>query len=615
VARPLDLLYEDELRYIRRLAAEFARQRPAIAARLLVSDETGESKDPLVERLIESFAFLTARIRAKIEDEFPEITEALLQTLYPHYLAPVPAMAMVQFDVDPVRCQLAQGFCLPRGSQLQSPPVAGTGGLRCRFRTAYPVTLWPLEVVRARYETPPFSTEPYPASELAESKAMLRIELRVADGMQLAELELDRLRFYISGDAPLAHKLYELIFRHVLRVAWQAPSSVGPRVWLTKGTIHPVGFGRDEGLLPYSHRSFLGYRLLTEYFAFPRKFLFFDLTGLEALRRQPFADRVELQLYLDRAEPPPEPRVTAETFRLGCTPVVNLFSQTASPVDVKQLRTEYDVQPYDAYPQGMEIYSIDSVESINRQTGETIPYHPLYSLRHGSDPEQQTYWLAHRRPSLLRDDPGTNVSLSLVDLAFNPRKPPTDVLYVKTTCSNRELPARLHMGGGATWDFELEGQAPLRRIVPLVPPTASIRVPFAEARWRLISHLALNHLSITDEDDGAEALREILRLYAPAENRVASQHVEGIVRVASRRTVAPISDGTALGFCRGVEVEIELDEEKYVGTGMYLFACVLDRFLGLYASINSVTRLVARIKQGNRLLERFPFRAGEQTLL
>ncbi len=615
MARPLDLLYEDELRYIRRLAAEFARERPAIAARLLVNDETGESKDPLVERLIESFAFLTARIRAKIEDEFPEITEALLHTLYPHYLAPVPSLAMVQFDVDPVRCQLPQGFKLARGSQLQSRPVAGTGGLRCHFRTAYPVTLWPLEVVRARYETPPFATEPFPASDLAEAKALLRIELRVVEGMKLTDLELDRLRFYISGDAALAFKLYELVFRHVVRVAWQSPNSVGPRVWLAKGAIQPVGFDRDEGLLPYSHRSFLGYRLLTEYFAFPRKFLFFDVAGLEVLRRQAFGDRVELQLYLNRAEPPPEPRVTAETFRLGCTPVVNLFSQTASPVDVKQLRTAYDIQPYDAYPQGMEVYSIDSVESINRQTGETVPYYPLYALRHGSNHQQQTYWLAHRRPSLLRDDPGTNVSLSLVDLSFNPRKPPTDVLYVKATCTNRELPARLHMGGGEAWDFELLGQAPLRRIVPLVPPTASIRVPLHEARWRLISHLALNHLSITDDEDGADALREILRLYAPPENRVASQHVEGIVRVSSRRTVAPISDGTALGFCRGVEVEVELDEEKYVGTGMYLFACVLDRFLGLYASINSVTRLVARVKQGNRVLERFPFRAGEQTLL
>jgi type VI secretion system protein ImpG len=262
-------------------------------------------RDPLVERLIESFAFLTARIRAKIEDEFPEITEALLQTLYPYYLAPIPSLAMVQFDVDPVRCQLAQGFRLARGSQLQSRTVAGTGGLRCRFRTAYPVTLWPLEVVRARYETPPFSTEPYAASELPQAKALLRIELRVVEGMKLTDLELDRLRFYISGDAVLAYKLYELVFRHVVRVAWQGPGSAGPRVWLARGSIRPVGFERDEGLLPYSHRSFLGYRLLTEYFAFPRKFLFFDVANLALLRSQAFGGQVELQLYLDRVEPPP----------------------------------------------------------------------------------------------------------------------------------------------------------------------------------------------------------------------------------------------------------------------------------------------------------------------
>lgn len=613
---PLERLYENELGFIRKLGAEFAEARPKIAGRLGVRQDAGESEDPHVERLIESFAFLTARVRHKLEDEFPELTESLLGALYPHYLAPIPSLAIVQFDVDPDRGQLPKGHLIPRHSALRSRAIQGT---RCQFRTAYPVTLWPISVVSARYQTTPFGRDVVPPPRSAEAKALIRMEWQVGGGGDFATLELDRLRFFLGGDNALAYKLHELIFNHVTQIVIRASGSgpQDPSLVLPAEALAPVGFERDEGLLPYDHRSFLGYRLLTEYFAFPRKFLFFDLLRLEKIRTGGFGSRVEVLFFLDRAEPSPEPKVSAETFRLGCAPIVNLFSAEADPIGLSHEKFEYLVTPDARNHAAMEVHTIERVSSTSMDTGEVVEYRPFHAFKHGADPgRQRAYWHARREPSRRRDDPGTEVYLSLVNLAFEPTTPPAEFLSVRALCTNRDLPARLRLASGERWEFELESQAPLNSITPLVNPTAPARLPPEQIRWRLISHLSLNHLSIVDETDGAEALKEILRLYAFGDNeKVATQHIDGIVSVRSRRKLAPVEDSHGRGFCRGIEVEIEFDEEKYVGGGVFLFASVLDRFLGLYATINSATRLVARLKSRKGNLKQWPFRAGEQPLL
>jgi type VI secretion system protein ImpG len=264
----------------------------------------------------------------------------------------------------------------------------------------------------------------------------------------------------------------------------------------------------------------------------------------------------------------------------------------------------------------MEVYSIDSVQSTNLETQQTIDYQPVYAFKHASDAEgQKAYWQMIRRPSVRQNDQGTEVFLSLVDLDFEPRRPPAEVLMVRTTCTNRDLPKDLRAAGGEDWGFQLEAVAPCRKIVPIVAPTSPARLPPEEYRWRLLSHLALNHLSISDAEDGAAALREVLKVYDYASTAVSRQHIDGIESVSSRRKVAPISDGLGRGFCRGIEITIEFDEEKYAGSGVFLFASVLERFLALYASINSVTRLAARLKQREGFLKQWPFRAGDQPSL
>jgi type VI secretion system protein ImpG len=610
--------YERELLFIRQMAQEFARQYPAAANRLLL--EPNRSADPHVERLIEAFALVAARIQHKLDDEFPELTEALLSVLYPHYLAPIPSMAIVQFELDPGRAELPRGFLIERHSRLHTPPV---DGLPCRYRTTAPVMLWPVALTGARLAPPPFPAALNPPPRTA---AVLRLELEVQSQIPLAELALDRLRFYLAGEAPVIASLYELLFNHTTQVAFRPldKGATQPTIVLTpEEALAQVGFEPDEDLLPYPRQSFRGYRLLTEFFTFPDKFLFVDVRGLQRACRAGYQRRMEVVLFLNRSQANLEQSVDAGTFRLGCTPVVNLFEQTAEPIPLMHTRFEYKVVPDVAHPFGMEVYSIDRVTSADPAAGGTTEYQPFYSFRHGTNRDtQRCFWFASRRPVVNEGGRGTEVSLSLVDLDFNPRQPADAVLVVRTTCTNRNLPVKLQQAG-EDLAFELEAAAPLARIRCLRTPTAPLRPPVRRGvHWRLLSHLNLNHLSISDPVEGRAALQEILRLYDFADPEsgqqlaaVTQQLIDGILAVSSRRVVGRTGGPVAGGFCRGVEVTVEFDEQKYVGSGLFLFACVLERFLGLYTTINSFSQLVAKTKQREGVLKKWPPRAGERPLL
>jgi type VI secretion system protein ImpG len=606
--------YERELLFIRQMAQEFAEAYPAAAQRLRL--EPNRSADPHVERLIEAFALLAGRVHHKLDDEFPELTDALLSVLYPHYLAPVPSMAVIQFELDPARGDLPDGFRIDPHSRLRTAPW---GDLPCKFRTCYPVTLWPVRVASARLAPPPF---PPGLSPPAGTQAVLVLRLECEAGLTFSALSLEALRFYLSGDNQLIPPLYELLFNHTLRVEIRpVGSGAAPVVLAPEECLSPVGFERGEGLLPYPEQSFPGYRLLTEFFAFPAKFVFFDLGGFGRARRAGFGGGVEVVFYLDRTAANLEQGVEARTFRLGCTTVVNLFEQVAEPIPLTHARHEYRVVPDVAHPRGMEVYSVDSVTSAD--PAAITEYRPFYSFRHLAAGEApHAFWYASRRPSAAEGDRGTEVYLNLVDLHFNPHRPAEGTLVVRTTCTNRDLPAHLQRAGEDLY-LELEGAAPLSGIRCLWGPTLPLRPPLRRgAYWRLISHLSLNHLSLSGPAEGREALCEILRLYdfsdpeaGPRQAAVIRHVIEGITAVSSRRVVGRTGGPTASGFCRGVEVTVEFDEQKFAGPGVYLFACVLERFLGLYASINSFTQLVARTRQREGPLKRWPPRAGERPLL
>jgi len=603
--------YESELTFLRQIGAEFADKYPKIASRLLL--ESDRCEDPHVERILESFALLAARVHLRIDDDFPQITEALLNVLYPHYLRPVPSMTVAQFHTDPEGGKLTSSLKIPKGTVLYSRPVEG---VPCKFRSSYDVTLWPFKVSQAQWMTPDRIRPALRASEAA----VLRVELECFPDVSFEKLpDLDTLAFYLNGESAVVHALYELLCRNCSRILVRDPANPkAPVRELPARNLEPTGFAEHEDVLPYPRRSFVGYRLLQEYFAFPEKFFFMNLKGLSELRRAGLTSKAELLFLItpfdqDGRHQRLEVAVNEKTLRLGCTPIINLFAQTAEPILVDQTRYQYPIVPDARRRQTMEIYSVDEVVSTDAETHETVAYHPLYSEKHVVQGTSPAYWYITRAVSTRKGDEGTDVFLSLVDLSSRPMELDYDTVTVRCTCTNRDLVTRLPFGS-ETGDFEMTGGAAIKRIVALHKPTRTMRPPLdGKTQWCLISHLSLNYLSMVD--DGKEALQKILELYDFSDSPDIKKQIGGIVALASQRHFARVISEHGVGFARGTRVEIEFDEEQFTGGGAYLFASVLEKFFGLYASMNSFSQLVARSRQRKEPLEEWPPRAGQSILI
>lgn len=606
--------YEAELYYIRKLAQEFARKYPAAAARLQL--EPDRSSDPHVERLIEAFSLLTARIRHKIHDEFPELTDAMLSVLYPHALAPIPSFATVQYTIDPARAA-PEGVRIAAGSRMHTARV---GDLFCRYQTCYPLTLWPLRVAEVKLHPPPF---PPGLNPPVSAHAVLRMRLQCTGDLSFDKLQFEKLRFHFMGENALVSPLYDLVLNGSMDVAFTSPDK--PRTVVAKPAseaILPVGFGLDEGIVPYPNNVFPGYRLLTEYFAYPPKFLYFDLAGWEQVRAAIGPTKtIDVAIFLNRSHPRLEQLIDPNMLRLGCTPAANLFEHTAEPIPLTHTKPEYRVVPDVAHPSGYEVHSITSVTCAGAE-GIDREFRPFYHYRHGGDREnQQTFFYSTRRAGTAADDRGTDVFLHLVDTSFDPAKANNDTVVVRTLCSNRDLPTRLPRVGEEV-RIDVAFAAPGTKTRCVRNPTGPLRPPPARGRyWHLVSHLNLNHLSLTADGTGLEALKGLLKLYdltdpqsEPQAAALARQSIEGIVGIGSQRATAWIGSGELGGFARGLDVFLDLDETKFVGTSGFLFASVMERFLALYASVNSFSRLTAKFKQSESEFKRWPPRAGEQPL-
>ena len=603
--------YERELAYVRRMGAEFGQRYPKIAGRLLL--EPNKCDDPHVERLIEAFAFLAARVHLKIDDDFSEVSESILEIVYPHFVRPIPSMSVVEFRVDPDQGVPPTGFKIPRGSALYSPPV---DGVPCKFKTAYDTTLWPFTVSAAQWAAP---DRLRPALRLGDAVAALRVELRCLPGVSFSQLDLRSLRLHLNGEGNLAYPLYELLCNNCRSVVVREITASGrPKMVTLPSVPQPIGFGADEGLLPYPGKSFHAYRLLQEYFAFPEKFLFFDIDGLEAIRGAGMGSAIELIFPISAWErnewrPMLEAGVSANTIRLGATPTINLFQKVSEPILLTQRRHEYQIVPDVHRRVGTEVYSVDDVTAVTPGTGVVQRFEPLYSHRHrGTAGDNRAYWLSKRTFSQWRSDVGTDVLLSFVDLSGRRLDPDYEVVTARLTCFNSDMPSRLPFGN-ESGDLELDGGGPIRSIVSLVKPTRVIHPPLGTPSiGRLLSQLSLNYLSLADDGD---ALRELLRLHDFADAPAARKQIDGITSVRSEPAFARIVSEHGLSFARGRRVELELDEEQFAGAGAYLFASVLEHFFGLYASINSFSTLAAQSRQRKRGLREWPARAGWKPLM
>lgn len=589
--------YWRELTYLRKMGQVFARKHSKVAGRLEL--EADQSPDPHVERLIEAFAFLTGRIQYQIDNEFPEVASELLNALYPHYLNPVPSLSVAQFQVDPENQKLTSGYVVPKHSPLFA---TSDDDQLCRYRTCYSTTLWPLAVTEATLGVP----EDYGRFNWGRASGLLRLKL-TAPVTPLEELELSELRFFIDGDRMLVDVLYELLFANVTMIAIVG-SDGQPRL-LPEGSLQPVGFDRDQEVLPqpgYSHPAF---RLVQEYFVFPDKYHFFDVRHLE---NHGSGRELELVFAFDKM---PEERLqlTPRTFALGCTPIINLFPKTTEPIRVDHRNSEYRLVPDVHREKVTEIHSILSVSAVSDAADKSRDVRPFYSFDHEMhEKDHRVFWHSRRVPTSRPDIVGTDVLLSFLDLDFEPSRPPNDVLFAHTLCTNRMLAEYFPSQG----TLESDRSIPVERIVALKKPTRQVSPPLeGQTLWRLISHLSLNHLSLSEGEESLTALREILRLYRFYDARSAEDQTRGITKMSQRKVVRQIGTDAWRGFCRGTEVTLEFDENMYVGSGAFLLAAVLNRFFALYASTNSFTELVIERKQLKGVWKKWDPMVGERVLL
>ena len=602
--------YEKELAFIRQLGAEFADRHPKVAGHLKVSEQSVE--DPHVSRLIEAFAYLNARIQHKLDDDFPELTDALLGVLFPHYQRPLPSMSIAQLQPAD---ELDGPFHLERDALIKSQPVQGQ---ECHFRSCYPIDLLPISVSSATMAGLPFVAPG--ANDVKGAAAVVNIRLKTnSKEVSFGDLRPDKLRFYLKGQSQHVNPLYELLNKDCLNVVLAKSETDTKPVFLGKDAIQPVGFAEDEGLLPYPAASFIGYRLLTEYFAYQDKFLFMDVNYLADAIAADAGNELNLYIYLANTNVDLEHNISAATFALFCTPIINLFSQVAEPINLDHTQQEYLVTPDSRNPNGMEVYSIDHV-STSSSDGEITAHFPIYGTNHDANNEEHPiFWHGLRRSSSLGDytnDNGTDVFISLVDAQFNPNNSDDRTLEMELTCTNRDLAGQLPFGKDQPKLQFVDAAPPIKLLKCLTQPGQTIRPPMRNhARWRLLSHLNLNYLSLTGTGDTTAALKEILRLYDFSDSSISRAIVQSISNVRTAPVSAPITIDGNTAICRGTEIFIEIDETLLAGNSPYLLVNVLERFFALYCSINSFTRVIATLKGKEGILKQCPPRVGEKVLL
>jgi type VI secretion system protein ImpG len=627
------LYYEQELRYLHEMGADFAARHPKQARYLAL--EANRCEDPHVERLLEAFAFLAARIHMKLDDDLPLVGEAILNAVYPQLLRPVPSMSIVEIHPTTEAGRMTGPFPIRSGTLLRSAPV---NGVPCAFRTAYDLELWPLSVTSAEW-TSADKLESGP--RFSNAIHAIRIVIRAFNGLSLGRLPLDRLRVHLHGDDALTYTLYETLFTRLTSIVIRKPDSRLPPVELPSSCLEAVGFERkptrskstngtpehpsvpagsdfdllgEPWLFPYEERPLSAYRLLHEFFAFPQKFLFVDLTGLEQAAGLSLEDRVEL-IFLFSQVAGEERRkrlagIRSWTFKLGCTPVVNLFESTFDPFTLDHRKPAYPLR-FARHPEAHDLFAIRKVLGEDRGSTTVREYQPFYSVRRNFDSSvPDIFWVANRRPPVSTAERGVATHLSFVDLSLRPLSPPVEFITVKIFATNRDLPRALDKGG----EMETDIGSPVSSVVLLSKPTNPYRPPFGlPDQWRLVSQLSLNYLSLVQE--GKTALQQLLRLYNFSDLPQNERMIQGIKRLSSERGFAKITTANGIAFGRGWNIDLEMDEDHFPGEITYLFAAVLERFFASYATLNSYTQLTVRSTQRKEVVHQWLPRAGERILM
>ena len=613
--------YNRELSYMRELGQEFAQEHPKIAGRLGIKGT--EVSDPFVERLLEGFSLLTGRIQLKMDAEFPKFSQRLLELIYPHYLAPTPAMGIVRLHPGKTDSGMTGPFLVPRHTLVRAPISPGQM-TACQFRTAHDVELLPISIEQAWVEGQ--ATDVRVPANTQKVASSLHIQFHAQGELSFHQLGFEQLPIYIAGPMERALLLLELVCgrRVGASIQWKE-SGKQQQVWLAPEQIEGMGFEADEALIPYGAQSFSGYRLLQEYFACPDRYRFFKLKNLGAILRRIKDKQFKLVLHFDRPATELEKVVDADYFHLFCTPVIKLFPKRGDRVDISMAQYEHHLLGDRTRPLDYEVYSVSAIQGFASNNIEIQNFLPIYeTLGALQENRSQAYFSMRREPRKLsevakRNGPrtgyiGSEVFVQLVDRQDAPYSADLHRIAPDMLCTNRDLPLLITSSGER--NLQLTISAPIKQIeliTNLTRPTPAI----AEMRttWRLLSHLQLNYQTLTDSSpqEGAKVMRELLNLYALLSNHEGAQQAECVSSMRLSPMHVRIPRPGPILFGRGVDMDLVIDQAKFGGSSPWLFGAVLERFFARHVGINCATRLKISTLQ-NGAFASWPTRMGKRPI-
>ena len=545
--------YQNELDALRELAADFSKANPTLAPQL-----SATSADPDVERILEGVAFLTAGIRQKIDDDFPEFAQGLLRQIFPHYLRPMPSSTIIEFTPKPI---LKSKLQVPAGTYIDSEQV---DGVSCRFKTSYDLEVWPLHITQAK------------VGETPTGRQALTLGFQL-DGINLAAWESDSIRLHLSGDFHSAADLFYILLNSVEQIDLVTAATT---ISSSDIKIRPIGFEPQDALLDYPGNSFPSYRLLQEYFLLKEKFLFIDISGLRRYTQSLSGNSFELQFYIGDS-PVRIPRVSTSRFILHATPAINLFEHDAESLLNDHKRSEYKIRPLRDSGNRYHIFSVDSVVGQNRRSAQRTSYREIGMTDPGTGAEP-VYSIHHKQGGV---QGASDVYLNFSYPADSELEE-QETLLIKLTCSNGEIPTRLRVGDISKPTSSTSELVEFSNI--LQPCESQFISADSSILWRLLSHLSLNYLSLAD----TENLRSLLSLYA-YESATGNKQA-----IANRKRIEGISKVTVTACdrllqgipIRGQAINVQVNPSAFASRGdMYLFGMLLDYLFASFANFNSFT--------------------------
>lgn len=614
-----DLLpyYRRELAALRDDAGEFAQRYPRVASRLLLTGET--SSDPSVERLLEGVAFLAARVHRRLDDSFADITETLLEILAPQLVRPMPARLMVQARYDPARLPRTFPATVPRGTMLRSGVVRSNqtiDAIPCTFRTTAAVDVWPVEVTEARMLPLERSRV---VGTAAQGTHVLSLRLACPEQVAFAGLGMDRLALTFQG-ADAVFDLYDAVTSRLNQVL-VGPTGEGKYWPLPAEAVRPLGFEAEDALFDYDRRTHEGFRLLQDYFLFPEKFLGVAVEGLRSCLTG-IGSETELHFVFGEAGTSTLcesliNQVDASMVQPNTVPAVNLFPMRSEPIPLRPGAIEYPVVADVRRPRAFEVYSVEGAQLLARgQRIRHTPLSPLFGRLRAYEDQPAGSWVLRRDVGA---DGGLDTRIQIAGTGPDAPPPEEGMVVLDLLCTNRDLPQRMALtqtygelsavsGGSVQWRARGTVHRPLR------PPLGT------DTLWRLLSQLSVNQMSLVEMD--GTPLRDLLRLFAGIDGRQetkrameTAKQIAGLKRIDSQPAVERIGTGSRQAFVRGLDIDVTLDPEAFVGASALLFGAVLERFLAEYATVNSFTRTTIHIQDAATPPVRWPARTGGKSTL